>query len=365
MKSLSIRLDGLGSDIAHLSEMFQQPNVIVHGGNTHAMANLEVCVTSAKRFVQTASSIVNARLAISEGRRSDHGDLTDQKRNEISSWIPKPTSPSHDGTDQTTQIGSGGSVITSVITATNFDREHANLQTLLKFSREAYKGRQFEEAKLLLQRFRKRSEARYGGNFDERNEVLSMLAMIHCRLGEYDFAEEIIQNSKFEGRDKVIKSLVFSYCEDGRWDNAERILRELADLEGTREMDSEYMLGELYLVRGHYDKAIQSCDKIIQFLGEEHVLFYMSLSLLAQIYDAKGDTIEARLHRDLVPPGIEGSSKFGNVTDYQPVTSSIDFRDFGLIKLRRKHNQLGLPYFPISMIQFHGTKSKRTFHMEI
>ena len=307
MKSLSIRLDGLGSDIAHLSEMFQQPLVVVQGGNTHAMANLEVCVTSAKRFVQTATSIVNARLAISEGRRSEPGDLTDQKRNEISSWIPKPTSPSHDGTDQTTLIGSGGSVITGVGTSTNFDREHANLQTLLKFSREAYKGHQYDEAKLLLQRFRKRSEARYGENFEERNDVLSMLATIHCRLGEYDLAEEIINHYKFEGREKATKALVFSYCEDGRFDDAERILRELAELEGSREMDSEYMLAELCLVRGHYDKAIQSCDKIIHILGEEHILFYMSLSLLAQIYDAKGDTIEARLHRDLVPPGMEGS----------------------------------------------------------
>lgn len=297
-KSLSIRLDGLQSDINHLLESFHQPRVIVHGGNTHAMANLEVCVSSAERFVTTASNLVNSRLAVTD-RRSEAG-LSDQRRNEISSWIPLTKPISSEGTDQMTHVGSGGS-----ITAINFDREHANLQTLLKFARQAYSSQAYDEAKLFLQRFKARSEARYGPIFEERSEVLSMLATTYCRLRDWKNAEDI-SHMNFEGREKALKALVYAYCEHGRWDDAERILLDIGDFESVRGMEYEYTLAELYLVRGYHEKAIQSCDKILQVLGDDHVLFYMSLSLLAQIYEAKGDPIEARLHRDLVPLGIEG-----------------------------------------------------------
>ena len=97
-----------------------------------------------------------------------------------------------------------------------------------------------------------------------------------------------------------------------RWDDAERILCETIESESAHEPDTEYTLAEVYLSKGDYDKAIKLCDKILRTLGDDHVLFYMSLSLLAQIYEAKGDAIEAKLHRDLLPPGIEGFSIFQN-----------------------------------------------------
>jgi pentatricopeptide repeat protein len=272
------------------------------------MTNLEVCVCSAERLVSTARSIITTReTIIPESRRSDLMDLTDQRRNEISSWIPKPTNTQSSDRDRD-RTGSdipGGTVTTD----TTFDRELVNIQTLLKLARVSYNSQEYDEAKVLLERFRTRSEAKYGPNFDERNEVLEMLAITYCRLKEWDSAEDIVRLN-FDSREKVVKSMVWCYCEQGRWDDAERLLCETLESESPHEADIEYTLGEVYLAKGYYDKAIKLCDKILRTLGDDHVLFYLTLSLLTEIYEAKGDIIEVKLHRDLLPPGIEGFSSF-------------------------------------------------------
>lgn len=296
----------MASEIAHLLEWFEQPQVIVHGGSTHGMSNLKVCVSSAKRFVATAISILSTRLVDTDSRRSEHADLTDQRKTEINFWLRK-----HAGSDtieETTQLGSASSIITT----SAFDREHANLQTLLKFSREAYINQNFDEARRLLHNFRKRSEMKYGLNFEERSEVLGMLATIYCRLADWRHAEEIV-HTNFDGQESAIKSLVFSYWDHCRWDDAERILLEIAESDTLHETDCEYLLAELYLVQGYYDKSIQSCDRLLRILGKDHELFHLTLSLLVQVYETTGDMFEARLHRDLLPPGIERLSFFAKM----------------------------------------------------
>jgi tetratricopeptide (TPR) repeat protein len=225
--------------------------------------------------------------------------MTDQRRNEINSWIPKPA-VSEDIDHVSSDLPAA-----SVVTGTTFDREHVNIQTLLKFARMSYGAQEYEEAKVLLQRYRARSEARYGPNFEERNDVLGMLATTHCRLKEWESAEEIVHMG-FDGKDKAIKLLVWCYCEHGKWDNAEKVLCETMLSESVHETDADEILAEVYFAKGDYDKAIRSCDTILRALSDDHVMFYMTLSLLAQIYEAKGDTIEAKLHRDLLPLGIEG-----------------------------------------------------------
>jgi tetratricopeptide (TPR) repeat protein len=334
MKSLSIRLDDMASEITRLLEWFEQPQVIVHGGSTHSMANLQVCVSSAKRFVSAAIRIISIRLADSDSRRSEHADLTDQRRSEINFWLRKHAGS--DAIEETTQLGSAS----SVITASTFDREHANLQSLLKFSREAYIAQKFDEARLLLQTFRKRSEIKYGLNFDERNEVLGMLATIYCRLADWKHAEEIVHMS-FDGQESAVRSLVFSYWDHCRWDDAERILLGISESDTVHETDCEYILAELYLVRGYHDKAIQSCDRLLRLLAKDNVLFYLTLNLLTQVYEAKGDVFEARLHRDLLPPGIERLSLLAKSTNQKCVMASISCPGCGRIKQPWRHNLCG------------------------
>ena len=234
-----------------------------------------------------------------DDRTSNVMDFTDQRRNEISTWIPKP-SISEDmefiGSDRPSD---------SVITASTFDREHVNIQTLLKFAMLAYRAQKYEEAMVLLQKFKARSEARYGPTFENRDEMLAMLVTTLCRLKEWDSAEEIVYMD-FDGREEAVKTLLWCYCEDGRWNDAERILYDTIEVESARDTETNEILAEIYFGKGEYDKAIKSCDTILKTLGDDHVQFFVSLSLLAQIYEAKGDSIEAKLHRDLLPPGIEG-----------------------------------------------------------
>lgn len=302
-KSLAIQLDALTTDITDLLQLIRDHPVDylsrASDVNSHALTNLALCANSARDFVSAASRVMNTRGSLPSDRLSTIGDFTYQRKNEISSWIPKPSiSEEVDQTwsDKPTE---------SILTGTTFDREHVNIQTLLKFAMGAYRSQQYQQALGLLQKFRARSEARYGEEFESRDELLGLLVTTHCRLHEWDCAEEVVAN-QFEGRDEAVKTLVWCYCEEGKWDEGERILCHTIDSESPCDIETNEMFAEIYRGKGDYEKATKSCDNILQTVGDDHIQFYLSLSLLAQVYEAKGDTIEARLHRDLLPPGIEG-----------------------------------------------------------
>jgi len=306
-KTLYIQLDGLTSDITDLLLLLHQPRgysyVAANDATSHAMTNLTVCVSSAKELVASATLIVNTRRMVLDDRTSNVMDFTDQRRNEISSWIPKPASS--EGLDP---IGSDRPS-DSIITGSTFDREHVNIQTLLKFAMLAYRAQKYEEAMILLQKFKSRSEARYGQLFENRDEMLAILVTTLCRLKEWESAEEIVVMD-FDGREEAVKTLVWCYCEDGRYNDAERILYETIEVESASDTDTNEILTEIYIAKGDYDRAVKSCDAILKAVGDDQAQFYVSLSILAHIYEAKGDSIEAKLHRDLLPPGIEGSPLF-------------------------------------------------------
>ena len=302
-RSLAIQLDGLASEIADLLQLFRQPQgysyVSVNDSNSHTMANLAVCISTAKEFVSMASTIINTRRMILDDRISNVADFTDQRRNEVSSWIPKLAA-----SEDADPVGSDKRS-DSVVTGSTFDREHVNIQTLLKFAMLAYNAQNYEEAIVLLKKFKTRSEARYGATFENRDELLGLLVTTHCRMKDWESAEEIVYMD-FDGREEAVKTLVWCYCEDGRWNDAERILCDTIDVETETDTDTNEALAEIYLGKGEHDKAVKSCDKILKTVGDDDVQFYVSLSLVSQIYEAKGDSIEAKLHRDLLPPGIEG-----------------------------------------------------------
>jgi len=192
----------------------------------------------------------------------------------------------------------------------------------------AYKAGQYKQALGLLLKFRARSEARYGpgttGEFDNRDELLGLLVTTYCRLREWTPAEEIVRTMEFEGRGEAVKTLVWCYCEEKKWTEGERILTQtqtplpsespLRDTDfqdrdsGGPDIETMEMFAEVYRGKGDYDKAIKMCDGILQSVqDDEHIQFYLAISALGQIYELKGDIIEATLHKDLLPPGIEGS----------------------------------------------------------
>ena len=332
----------MASEIAHLLEWFEQPQV--DGGSTRGMTNLQVCVNSAEMFVSTAISILSARLAGFDDRVSENTNLADLRNNEINYWVRKRAGSDTNG--EGTRVDSASST---------FDREHANLQTLLKLSKEAYIDQNFYEARALLENFRKRSEIKYGSNFEERSEVLGLLATIYCRLADWKKAEEIV-HLNFDGQEIAMKSLVFCYWDHRRWDDAERILSEMSESDTADETDCKYILAELYFERGLYEKAIQTCDALLQILGKNHELFYLTLNLLAQVYEAKGDAFEARLHRELLPHGIERFSLFAKPTNQKYVMRSINCPGCGRIKQPRQHKPCGRPLSRTLINLCRGTK---------
>ena len=316
MKSLRLRLDDMTLEVTHILECFGQPGLI-YGASAHGMVNLRVCVDSASRFVSTAISMVSTRLGDTDSRTSATPyDFSEKRRNDITFWVRK-----HAGSETVDDVQTAHESGSSVMTTNTFDREGANLQTLLKLSKEAYIAQKFDEAKQLLETFWHRCERKYGTDFEERNEVLALLGTIYCRQEEWESAEGIA-HMDFEGQEGAMKSLVFSYWDHRKWDDALRLLSEILQSDRADEMDCEYVLAELYFVRGFYDKAIQTCDRLLRLLGTDHVLFYLILSLLADVYEAKGDAVESRLHRELLPPGIECNSPQISVSPVSPISVS-------------------------------------------
>jgi tetratricopeptide (TPR) repeat protein len=297
------QLDGLTSDIGDLLHRLSTC-VDSSDNESHAMTNLTACIASAKRFVTAAIRVVNARVLVPNGRVSPGAlDFTDQRRHEISSWIPKPTS-----SNEPDYIDSEGPA-DSLLTVTTYDREYVNTQTLLKFATLAYEAQKYDEAIALLQKFRTRSEARYGQNFENRNELLVMLATTYCRQKNWENAESIVRMD-FAGRDEAVKTLVWCYCEERKWSEAETVLCAVADFEGDNDTDTDETLAEIYRGKGEYDKALKVCDKILRNLGEGHVQFYVTLSFMVHMYEKIGDDIEAAINRANLPAGIGGISCF-------------------------------------------------------
>lgn len=289
----------MASEVTQILEGFAQPGLI-YGTSSFGMVNLRVCVDSASRFVSTVISMVGSRLGDSDSRTSATPyEFNEKRRNDITFWVRK-----HAGSETVEDVQTTHDSGSSVVTVNTFDRERANLQTLLKLSKEAYIAQSFDEAKQLLETFWHRCERKYGQDFEERNEVLALLGTIYCRQEDWESAEAIAQ-LKFDGQEGAMKSLVFSYWDHQKWDDALRVLSAILESDTADEMDCEYVLAELYFVRGFYDKSIQTCDRLLRILGTDHVLFYLILSLVADVYEAKGDPVEARIHRELLPPGIE------------------------------------------------------------
>jgi len=109
--------------------------------------------------------------------------------------------------------------------------------------------------------------------------------------------------------------MLYSAFSTSQWDDSERILCESLDSEPLSGRDPWWnlrMLAEVYCAKGEYDKAISRCKEAIQkthtALGDDHVLFYMSVSLLSLIYESQGNIVEANEYRRGLPSGIDGST---------------------------------------------------------
>jgi tetratricopeptide (TPR) repeat protein len=290
-------------DIKQLFDTLVQLRNAISGLNPAAVNDLEECGRSAQTFVSTANTMYSAKSSM----RSEGEALTRAKREGIHGWIPEPTI-----WEDALDIESDVSPTSPTVTAVSYDREAIAIQTLYRMAISSYENQNYLEAKKFLLSLQERSD-KQGTTFKERSQVLKLLALTYCRLQEWGHAENVLK-TEFDGRSQVVNRLALCYWSSQKWDDAEKVMAEARDEYETYQGGTAWkyhLLAEIHLAKGNYTTAIEMCDQALQVtantVGEEHVQFYLSLRLLANIYEAKGDEMNARIHKFNLPNEIEGS----------------------------------------------------------
>jgi hypothetical protein len=98
------------------------------------------------------------------------------------------------------------------------------------------------------------------------------------------------------------------YSKQSKWTEAEPLFLELLDPPSREEkmlFEITHALAEVYLGKGEFERAELFCKQAIEgrgkFLGKIHSSYYRSVKLLAQIYEANGDSIGAEVCKGMLP----------------------------------------------------------------
>jgi len=215
----------------------------------------------------------------------------------------------------------------------------------LTAAREKFGKKDYAGTEQLLQTMLRSANARYNTYWKGRDEVLRMLAVSYCQLEMWEEAM-LVLDEDFAGKDKEVKAMAEEFCVQGRvaaakhllaieFDGKEKILElyakraywnleweESADIlvrllhsyeakkdnvSGLRIMQA---LAEVRFASGEIDEALEVCLKVTsgrkEKLGPRHVLFYQSINLLALIYEARSDSVEAGRYKRLLPDDFKG-----------------------------------------------------------
>ncbi len=139
---------------------------------------------------------------------------------------------------------------------------------------------------------------------------------------------------QFEAREKILELLATSYYHEKKWYEAKRFLVELLDYDMEEKLRLERMhtLAEICFAKGDLEDAKIWCTKAVQgrltILGKRHYLFYQSVNFLAQIYDAKGEFVEAEGYKAVLavlPPGLQGNTPLNRITNRKNVLKSNNY----------------------------------------
>ena len=178
--------------------------------------------------------------------------------------------------------------------------------------------------------------------FDEKDSTMVMLATEFCEKKKWDHAENILYfefegkdkllltvvthltraaqwknterlaHSQIKGRVKVMEVLALSYVQHQKLDEAETLLLELCNSHGEddlQKLGAMHLLASVKLRKAEFEVAEHWCIRAMNgrklILGQQHVLFYVSLNLLSRIYEEQGDLVESEGYKSLLPPDFE------------------------------------------------------------
>jgi len=309
--------------------------------------------------VSSAATLVSSRSQGGTPAGSVVGDeLTDQQRSQIALWIPEPTivEVEDEGLGQSISAGTSSPSPTFVAPtdsnpltnpAAAIRKKIATLQAKfdnplterwLTSGRERFYKKDYAGAEQLLQRMLRSADATYSTYWKGRDKVLKMLAISYCQLELWEEAEQVL-GEDFKGKEKEMERLATEFCLQGREDAAKRLLaREFegkakvlelyakraywngkwgesaetlvgllreADGDNLEELRLMQALAEVKFASGALDEALELCLKVTtgrkNRLGSRHVLFFQSIHLLALIYEAQNDLVEAERYKRLLP----------------------------------------------------------------
>ena len=217
-----------------------------------------------------------------------------------------------------------------------------------KFAFQKYQAKDYTSAESFLTKILEESEKKYPDGFPWQDETTKMLGIVYCRQRKWNEADklfasefksrnktleglameyflqgkkheagEICLHTNFPAREKIVELLATSYYHEKNWIEANTFLHELLqyDMEEKIRLERMHLLAEINFSLKHFEVAKNWCLKAVQgrltLLGKRHYLFYQSVNLLAQIYDAIGDVVEAEGYKAvlaLLPPGLQGNS---------------------------------------------------------
>lgn len=134
------------------------------------------------------------------------------------------------------------------------------------------------EALVLLESILTRSEAIFRENNDRRHEIMEMLAMCHCHRGEWDAAQSIM----------------------------DRLLKEQPNVaqRGKQGLGVMHALAEACLEKKDFKNAENWCQRAMRgrrkSLGDQHALYYKSVTLLVEILEEQGKQVDADGYKGLL-----------------------------------------------------------------
>jgi Tetratricopeptide repeat len=299
------------------------------------MNNLKDCVRSTRRMASSAATVITSRSVRESQIGSEIGvEMTENQRRRIEQWLPELTIFEGNQSEDVFSSSSASSVSkesrqtipiqvkTSDISVSerisellsndpgHFDLEFEIIQHMRESAAKKFASQEYTEAENILFKILKRSETNFGPEYAWRAETTRMLATVYWQTNKWEEAEKVMREEWIE-RDKNMEMLAIALFQHGKWDEAENILHEiLNDLmeNSPQELQVMHLLGEINLAKSNLKVAENWAVKAIRgrkLIFGNDILFYESVNLLSQIYEAQEESTYAEAYKALLPRNFE------------------------------------------------------------
>lgn len=131
-----------------------------------------------------------------------------------------------------------------------------------------------------------------------------------------DYLERILETGLNDNdarvREKALEILAAVCAFEAKWDEAEQTLARLRSAApiGNHYPKAMHMVARAHLNSKSYTKAFKWCKQARYWwkenLGDQSLFYYLSTNLLAEIFEARGDILDAKSLRRNLPPKFEG-----------------------------------------------------------